>query len=364
MVSRRTRKVLRPILFRRVRWQPFPGQLEFIPDSLIPFIQVFTLCGDAIALAPHLPLDYPGIVEILRQQLPTFVVLHTFILGKYMYGGLWTELVDALSAAPMITTLDFLSRWEMRKTTLPPYLLDDNFVSPPFRTINYPFPTCVTGIRNYASLSRRTRIVLETEGANLRRLTSACHTTLEHLTIPGELFILAIDVALDWSHLRELVLQEADFPSLRAFSVWYVIPTEDDLYSEDSLLESIPRKFPLLENLVVNRLWHHTSLALKDRWDPAPRFRRLLSRLRHLKHLSLNVDHPERFRRRPFYRLDDPELEAHVEHLAALVIEIVSLCPTLQRVSMYRELGDNVAVYWQHWEVIRSDDGSVTLQPF
>ncbi|KAF7294241.1 hypothetical protein HMN09_01152500 [Mycena chlorophos] len=158
----------------------------------------------------------------------------------------------------------------------------------------------------------------------------------------------------------EEMLNRADFPKLKTLAVWYRIQNIDDLDAEERLLEALPQRFPRMENLVVHRLFNHDSPTLRDFWDPVPRFRRLLSRFQRLQMFSFNLDDPQRAKKRPFVHARE-EYKRYMVRLAEFALAIISDCPSLRHVGMYREIGDVAEYYWHKWEVGRWSDGRVSL---
>ncbi|KAJ7068795.1 hypothetical protein C8F01DRAFT_623038 [Mycena amicta] len=428
--------------------------------------------------------EHAEIVSQLRNALPRLTSLHTFVLGSQIEGGLWTELLECLSASPTLATLHLLSSWTS-KSLAGPFRLADPLSLPPLQCISYPFPMNSTPGRFGTRIDRRDPYMLEIEGENLRRLTSACHSSLRTIEMPAELLFRTFDPRLNWTSLRELfvsgfwpelarrapeettqlrlmsllealpnlrslqlhtsvgrtepegrtilvspegplprepsrflghlisfqvasltkderildflplglemlaltrfprkdaaknlrqpilpcvqlqqLLERVDFPCLKTLDIWYRVDTMDDLHAEEKLLESIAHKFPLLENLEIYRIWNHDSPLLQDCWDPVPRFRALLSKLHHLKRFSANLDDPERHRRRQLVERWNPTLQAYIQRLAKLAIDIIELCPSSQlwEVGMYRKVSRDFHFNWERWAVVRFEDGTLHLR--
>ncbi|KAF7294253.1 hypothetical protein HMN09_01153800 [Mycena chlorophos] len=167
---------------------------------------------------------------------------------------------------------------------------------------------------------------------------------------------------LSCSQLEEL-LRRVQFPYLKKLTIWYRIHRPDDLDSEQRLLALLPQAFPLIETLEVYRLFDHTSAALKELWNPIPSFRFLLSQLSHLMRFAFNLDDPQRYNDYPFdlRSIRNGTYDQYISRLSQFARELVELCPSLRRVALYREAGDDAARYWQHWDVGRTRDGGAIL---
>ncbi|KAF7294288.1 Aryl-alcohol oxidase-like protein [Mycena chlorophos] len=196
-----------PAVFEHVRWAPALRSYALPPEGILPFIRLLTLEGITYPFGDERfeYLDRRRIVTLAAELLPKLTAMHTFSLGDELEGGLWTELVEVLAAAPTLTYLALFSPWETAGTMPEPFRLSPRLVSLPLNTILYR-RTLARSTRG-PGIGRRTAALVELQGENLRRLTSACHASLEKLLIPGEHLLRAVDPDVDWSRLRTLDVQ-------------------------------------------------------------------------------------------------------------------------------------------------------------
>ncbi|KAF7302157.1 hypothetical protein MIND_00782600 [Mycena indigotica] len=168
-------------------------------NELFPYIHELTIVPDQMSSVSK--FNHIEIAAELRQKLPLLPHLNTFYLGMRIEGGLWTELVECLAAAPNLTSFGIFSPWSANETMDEPWQLADELSPPPLQMILYPFPI---ETKHGWSIRRRHPLLLDFAAANLRRLLSACHTTLDNVELLGELFLGSFDTKIEWTSLREL----------------------------------------------------------------------------------------------------------------------------------------------------------------
>ncbi|KAF7294280.1 F-box domain-containing protein [Mycena chlorophos] len=145
-------------------------------------------------------------------------------------------------------------------------------------------------------------------------------------------------------------VQRASFSELTTLKLWWVIDKRQDLEREETLLELLPKKFPLVEQFELCRGFNHAADSLRNLWDPIPLLKRLVSQMKHLKIVAFAINPPERFRKAPFFvaSRDFRELMVRVYDMA---LEIVRAAPWIKEIQMYRELGRDPEAYWEAWKV-------------
>ncbi|KAJ7068804.1 hypothetical protein C8F01DRAFT_1119384 [Mycena amicta] len=196
-LSRRLRAVLLQLIFRRVRWAP--GLRGFPPEILWPHIQFFTLVGvDISDLDDGIRAD---IVSHLRDGLPHMKHLQEFTVDDSVAGGLWSELLDAITIAPCCLVIDAL--WEpqdrTKRITLAPR------TSPlPFPGISYTIPFMQDALNG--GVMRRSPYTFALEENNLRVILEASAQVLEAVSLPGELFPRVMRPYVAWHALRAVYL--------------------------------------------------------------------------------------------------------------------------------------------------------------
>ncbi|KAJ6625151.1 hypothetical protein B0H10DRAFT_2003893 [Mycena sp. CBHHK59/15] len=153
------------------------------------------------------------------------------------------------------------------------------------------------------------------------------------------------------------MLNRVNFPNLKTLELWYHINTLEDLPSDELLLASLPRFFPLLRDLTVHRLV--SRRVPKSRWDPVPIFRKLLPEFKHLRKFSLDPNIPERSGWPALERMD-AEYAHLVKYLYWVAEEIVSMAPWLQEISMYRPV--EMISPWERWDVIAVPGENIHLR--
>ncbi|KAF7315086.1 hypothetical protein MIND_00022800 [Mycena indigotica] len=332
-LSRRPRNVFKPARFYHIQWAP--RDTDFPPQDLFPYIHALSLAPDMYTT--YKAFDHADIVDQLRQNLPFLPNLETFFLSPLIEGGLWTELVEALAAAPKLINLCIHSPCGPASEAC---------------HLSLPHP-------------KRNRL-------GRSRLLSSCHTTLEHVELPGKLFFGSFDVTVDSTALRNLevtgfwpdVIHPDATRMSRKMSLKVVrspkINSTEDLATEELMLASIAQKHSLLERVTVNRLWNHEDEVLENLWDPIPRFRLFLSNLHHLKVFDFNLDDPERYLEFRFTERGGPGFWDYVERLEKLALDVIGLCPSpkIQEVAMFHDLSGDP---WERWAVLRFRDGTPKL---
>nr|GAT49039.1 predicted protein [Mycena chlorophos] len=66
-------------------------------------------------------------------------------------------------------------------------------------------------------------------------------------------------------------VQRASFSELTTLKLWWVIDKRQDLELEETLLELLPKKFPLVEQFELCRGFNHAADSLRNLWDPIVR---------------------------------------------------------------------------------------------
>ncbi|KAF7302160.1 hypothetical protein MIND_00782900 [Mycena indigotica] len=475
-VSRRIRTTLVPDIFWSVQWQP-PNQ-SLPSKNLLPYVRTFKLSGNLHDKRQYTTLvnhtTHEAIVAQLNNALPQLTLLSTFILGSFMLGGLSSEIMKILTRLPTLQRLTLDASWLNDS----PFILNPGDCATTLKFIQYT-TTYLTRSSDHGVIRRSPR-KLQIEASNMRHLLAGCHSTLEGIVLPGELLIRAVDISLQWTALRELVviglwpedvdttfqdgrsqmlqvlealpnlylirlgilaqindpqdrtniiglthapphhpasflrnlrifklssptedeqilaflpssleclafprypiermldtrtvfppcsrlvdiLNRGHFPSLETLDLIYVVSSMADVEAEGAFVSSLPSKHPNLYFLSIQRLWNHHLPELEDHWEPVPKFRTLLSRLKRLRQFKFNASVPERFGRFPFSGLLE-DYHEHIDRLEVLACAITSECPWLEDIAMYRELGSNVLLYWSYWDMVVDDDGTPRLQ--
>nr|GAT51574.1 predicted protein [Mycena chlorophos] len=189
-LSRRFRDVFRPQIFSKIVWAP--GNREFPPQSVWPIIRTIKLLGERVpAFTNELRHD---LAVQLRAALPSMGHLDTFTVGRDVVGGIWSELLDALCAAPAPILLYIDASWLPDEDPLPP-----RTTPLPLKGLIFPFPTTLD---EKDEARRRNHYFFQVEVPNLRTILMASTSTMSSLVLPGELFRLLQGTA--WDALTEL----------------------------------------------------------------------------------------------------------------------------------------------------------------
>nr|GAT48606.1 predicted protein [Mycena chlorophos] len=129
--------------------------------------------------------------------------LQSFILGKHVVGGLWPELLDALSWLPTLCDIKIPSHWGDELDGTRPFILRPRTTELLFRGFSFHFPLLYGG-EGGDEVKRRSINVWRTEVYNVRSIIQATKT-LKTLVLPGE--ILRSMEGSTWSSLTHLVLE-------------------------------------------------------------------------------------------------------------------------------------------------------------
>ncbi|KAJ7806411.1 hypothetical protein B0H14DRAFT_2875678 [Mycena olivaceomarginata] len=226
LTCHRFRRLTTPLIFGRHTWSPWRWACRsFPPETLWPHIRVLIVEG---------PSDW-GLLDLDRRRfmaaqlqiaIPTMTAVHTLIFTA-IGGGLWLQLLDAINAAPALAHLVMdHSPWlgESRDVfDLPP-----TSGLPPLRRLAYIAPHALKNSDRVITRTKRPFPMLESECQNLRSMLRACAVSLESLTLPGELILLAVDPSLPWDSLRELYV-EGYWPDKAVASLHSVLLTLHNL---------------------------------------------------------------------------------------------------------------------------------------
>ncbi|KAF7302142.1 F-box domain-containing protein [Mycena indigotica] len=198
-LSRRLRAVLLPVIYRRLGWAP--GLVDFPPQRILPFTQVFTLAGHNIRR--FTPAQHATIASQFREAFPIMKSLHTFILGGNVADGLWSELLDAFAALSNPIDLVVHAHWQPDDEEAEPIKLEPRTTTTlPLRRFSFTVPFIFDVLDN--EIARRLPDILESETENVRTILAASLSTMAKVEIPGEL-ISALDGPV-WTSLTELYL--------------------------------------------------------------------------------------------------------------------------------------------------------------
>ncbi|KAF7294266.1 F-box domain-containing protein [Mycena chlorophos] len=132
----------------------------------------------------------------LRAALPSMQRFEGFTVARDVAGGIWSELLDALCAAPAPFKLQIDALWFLEA---PPLAQRANPL--PLKGLVFPFAI----LTDEADESiRRNRYMFEFEVPNLQPIIIASAGTMESLALPGEHLRLLEGIA--WNALTELLL--------------------------------------------------------------------------------------------------------------------------------------------------------------
>ncbi|KAJ7460470.1 hypothetical protein B0H11DRAFT_1923871 [Mycena galericulata] len=307
---------------------------------------------------------------------------HTFVLTN-IGGGIWPRLLETIAAAPALTNLVLDdSPWFGKDQDI--FDLPPTLGMPPLRSLAYNVPHAMapTGGPFWAT-AKRSFHRLESEVKNTCAILRASRSSLEALTLPGELILRSLNSSLGWNSLRELYTEgywpdPADIsllsillmmPNLRIASLRFhpenlaVIeyPPPPDLYrhphniltasafldalrgvyfpavthlelryvtdaSDERFLRCLPHTFPSLRYLEMRRF---IGPGMDDTWNPG----HILGELKHLRVFAFEPDAPERRKRRP----------------------------PRYRIQMYVGIDDES--FWKQWDVVAVPGETVRLRP-
>ncbi|KAJ7086875.1 hypothetical protein B0H15DRAFT_345051 [Mycena belliarum] len=269
LTSRRWRSCAMPLLFGKHTWSPWLGKRRSFPwRTLWPLIRIFVVVGTCDFRV--LDAEKRAVLEShLQHAIQSMTALHTFIFED-LRGGLWPQMLDIISAAPALAQLKlnespWLGEW-INAFDLPP-----SIPSLPLRKFEYIAPHYADDRKTITVTSKRPLHALQSEMYNLRTMLRASRPSLESVTVPGELILLAFDLSLTWDSLRELFVEGVKpesteisllsvlhhLPNLRVVSLrWYGAST-DPIVPKNVL--AIDAFLPRLQQFQV------TSLVSGDR---------------------------------------------------------------------------------------------------
>nr|GAT58430.1 predicted protein [Mycena chlorophos] len=171
------------------------------------FVVIQTLCStftlDSYGIVEFTAEMHTSIASRMRAALPRMIGLQSFILGEHVVGGLWPELLDALSSLPNPCNVEILSYWGDENEYTRPLILAPPTTELLFRTFSFAFPF-IDG-NGGDGIKRRTLTIWRTEVYNIRSIIQAATKTLETLALPGEL--LRSMEGSTWSSLTHLLLE-------------------------------------------------------------------------------------------------------------------------------------------------------------
>ncbi|KAF7307307.1 F-box domain-containing protein [Mycena indigotica] len=142
------------------------------------------------------------IASQLQEALPTMKLLDTFVLAEDARGGIWSELLDALSAVPRPFKLVLDCYWDpdddQDPLVLAPRTCELNLTG-----FTFPFP--IVFDESGRNVSRRPPDAWDSEVKNVRSIFAASSSTLSSVYLPGELFHAM--QGLIWDALTDLCLE-------------------------------------------------------------------------------------------------------------------------------------------------------------
>ncbi|KAJ7200730.1 hypothetical protein B0H12DRAFT_1331021 [Mycena haematopus] len=272
MVSRRFRVLLMPKLFSKHTWSPWGPhhRLAFPPCQLWPYIRVLVIFG------PYEERHFfdgdhrDFVISRLEPAIRGMDAIHTFVLSS-IPGGVWPELLEAITAAPACVNLVLDdSPWLGKGQDI--FDLPPTMAIAPLRRLSYISPYVLAPSEFPHILERipRPPPQLESEVNNISSILRGCHSTLEALTLPGELVVRSLAPSLGWTSLRELFIQGfwPDPAGASLLSVLLAIPT---LRISSFRCHPVPSVYPYLTApsipyLIVPRNILPSSIA--DRFPP------------------------------------------------------------------------------------------------
>ncbi|KAJ7174147.1 hypothetical protein C8R43DRAFT_636550 [Mycena crocata] len=204
MVSHRFRRLLIPAIFKTYVWSPWAKYKSrpLPPASLRPHIRVFGLSGEGLPWDEVITTEKRiDVVAQLQKIISQMASVQTFLLRR-IRGGLWSQLLEAISTAPRIYELIIESRWlpEGRGN----FDIPATAVRARLRSVAYDTWFIRDPAKRAIVAMQRPMSMIEIEAQNLCSILGACQSTLETLKIPGEIFLAAMDTSTMWIALQEL----------------------------------------------------------------------------------------------------------------------------------------------------------------
>ncbi|KAJ7086881.1 hypothetical protein B0H15DRAFT_1022985 [Mycena belliarum] len=204
LTSRCWRSCAMPLIFGKQTWSPWWGNRRSFPgQTLWPQIRIFIVVGTCSS-SRLLDAEKRTVLEShLQHAIHKMTAVHTIVFQD-IGGGLWPKMLDIISAAPALAHLKLdESPWLGEATDV--FDLPPTLPSLPLRKFEYIAPRYAD--YRFAVNSKRPLYALESEMYSLRSISRACRLSLESVTLPGELILLAFDLSLTWDSLRELFVE-------------------------------------------------------------------------------------------------------------------------------------------------------------
>lgn len=144
------------------------------------------------------------LVSHLEPAIRSMTAAHTFIFS-FIDGGVWPRLLDTIAGAPAWTNLVVdNSPWFGEGRDI--FDLSPTLGMLPLRHLSYIAPHVLAVSGYLLKPIKRPYRRLESEVDNICSILRGCHSTLEALTLPGELILRSLDSSLGWGSLRELYI--------------------------------------------------------------------------------------------------------------------------------------------------------------
>ncbi|KAJ7714416.1 hypothetical protein DFH07DRAFT_863415 [Mycena maculata] len=203
LASRRFRILVMPTIFGKQTWTPWRVKCHpFPPQSLWPHIRVFILQGARDGcLLDSARREF--LVSHLEPAVRNMTAAHTFVLTN-IGGGIWPRLLETITAAPALTHLVLDdSPWFGKDRDI--FDLPPTLEMPPLRSLAYIVPHAMAPSGSpFWATAKRPLHRLESEVKNTCAILRASRSSLEALTLPGELILRSLNSSLGWNSLREL----------------------------------------------------------------------------------------------------------------------------------------------------------------
>ncbi|KAJ7200723.1 hypothetical protein B0H12DRAFT_1331015 [Mycena haematopus] len=271
MVSRRFRVLLTPRLFSKHTWAPWGPhrRLAFPPRQLWPYIRVFVFVGP-YEESHFFDSDHRDfVISRLDPAIRGMEAIHTFVLSS-IPGGVWPELLETITGAPACINLVLdRSPWLGKGQHI--FELPPAMTIPPLRRLSYISPHALAPIGHTYGLERipRPPPQLESEVKSISSILRGCHSTLEALTLPGELVVRSLAPSLGWTSLRELFIQ-GFWPDPAGASLLSVLLMMPNLRISSFRCHPVPSVYPYLVPSIPYPIVPHNNLpsSIADLFPP------------------------------------------------------------------------------------------------
>ncbi|KAF7332536.1 hypothetical protein MKEN_00136200 [Mycena kentingensis (nom. inval.)] len=152
-----------------------------------------------------------------------------------------------------------------------------------------------------------------------------------------------------------------EFRLLQELDLVYYVTTMADYDDETALFNLLPRKFPLLQRLKIQRLWFYEGDDASELWNSVPRIETMLAQLKHLRHFKVDPGPRDKSDLVQFHPRSTDPLFRHEEKLRRIAEQMIGGCPWLKTIGMYRRWGTSPDAYWKTWRVIAEPKEKVRL---